>query len=267
MDMSSIELIKHCVPLNIPIVILSGEENTEPIVRAIQEGASDFLIAKHISRDQLDKVIINSIARIELNQDSLRTQGKNLDESSSNIRITQAIEFPSEFYQAGVSILSYFSTVLHEKYSHLEAKVRIELDGLKVILIVESSSGERDTIEQALNEYGAVIRGEISPEQFYGNNLKALELRQQLRMVQMQLENQRELHQFTEKHYDTRIKSLEEEIVWLRPHVGNILSYAEASPKVLTVHTEGGTYIQGSVNAHKGKFVGRDHNTWDIEEK
>lgn len=46
--------------------------------------------------------------------------------------LVKAIEFPPEYQQAGVGILSYFGTYLREQYPEEKAKVKIEQDGLTV---------------------------------------------------------------------------------------------------------------------------------------
>jgi hypothetical protein len=60
------------------------------------------------------------------------------------------MEFPREYHQAVVGLLSYFSAVLKEKYPQQNATVRIEQIGTTVRLIVESEDGSREIIERAL---------------------------------------------------------------------------------------------------------------------
>lgn len=109
------------------------------------------------------------------------------------IMVERCIEFPPEYHQAGLGILNYFGTVLRESYPEQNAKVKIEQDGLKVRLIVESENGDQKIIEKALHEYELVLRGETAPEDFYLSPIKALELKNQLRVFQFQVESQRDL--------------------------------------------------------------------------
>lgn len=81
------------------------------------------------------------------------------DAITRQVVINRSIEFPPEYHQAGLGILSYFGTVLREKYPHHNAKVKIEQDGLRVRLIIESENGDREVIEKALQEYEMVVRG------------------------------------------------------------------------------------------------------------
>lgn len=119
-------------------------------------------------------------------------------ESEVDIELTQivvnrCIEFPLEYHQAGLGILNYFGTVLREKYPDHKAKVKIEQDGLKVRLIIESENGDREIIEKALQEYELVVRGEAMPESLFESRAKVLELKSELRIAQVRIEGQRDI--------------------------------------------------------------------------
>jgi hypothetical protein len=105
-----------------------------------------------------------------------------------HVVINRSIEFPPQYHQAGLGILSYFGTVLREKYPEHNAKVRIEQEGLCVRLIIESENGDREVIEKALQEYELVVRGERQPEEFFSNKSKVLELKNELRIAQVRIE-------------------------------------------------------------------------------
>jgi len=77
-----------------------------------------------------------------------------------------SIEFPAEYKQAGISILNYFSEILHKKYPEATATVDIKQDGLKVTMIVDPVDGKREIIEKMLHEYGLVVTGKMTPEAF-----------------------------------------------------------------------------------------------------
>lgn len=150
------------------------------------------------------------------------------------IRITRSIEFAPEYHQAGVAILNYFGTVLREKYADLRAKVRIEQEELKVTLVVESPTGERDKIEKVLTEYGLVVLGKMTPEEFFdGDALKIFELRQHLQVARLHIESQREMLRIKDVQYGQHIQSLnlqmqslEKQVNWLHSHVGNLLTHS-----------------------------------------
>jgi len=146
------------------------------------------------------------------------------DGSTHQIIINRSIEFPPEYHQAGLGILSYFGTVLREKYPGHNAKVRIEQDGLRVRLVIESANGDKEVIEKALQEYELVVRGETAPEAFFDSKAKVLELRSELRIAQVRIEGQRDI-----------ITYQGEEITSLRSLFGHALSTSRTQPLSICV--------------------------------
>lgn len=141
-----------------------------------------------------------------------------------NIIINRSIEFPPQYHQAGLGILSYFGTVLREKYPDHKAKVRIEQDGLRVRLIIESENGDKEIIEKALQEYELVVRGESEPDTFFASKAKVLELKNELRIAQVRIDSQRDL-----------IELRNEEVATLRQLIGHSLSIAKPQPIAISV--------------------------------
>ncbi|MDN3377493.1 MULTISPECIES: hypothetical protein [unclassified Pseudoalteromonas] len=113
--------------------------------------------------------------------------------AEKQVVINRSIEFPPEFHSAGIGILSYFGTVLREKYPDQEAKVKIEQDGHMVRMVIETEDGNKEIIEKALQEYELVVTGEKPPEAFYDNALKVIELKTELRVAYTKIEAQRDL--------------------------------------------------------------------------
>lgn len=113
--------------------------------------------------------------------------------AEKHVVINRSIEFPPEYHSAGLGILSYFGTVLREKYPDQEAKVKIEQDGNNVRMIIETKDGDKEVIEKALQEYEMVVTGERPPESLYDNALKVIELKTELRVAYTKIEGQRDL--------------------------------------------------------------------------
>jgi len=107
--------------------------------------------------------------------------------------IERSIEFPPEYKQAGVSILNYFAEIIRKKYPESEATVQIKQDGLKVTMIIDTAKGEREIIEKTLNDYGLVITGQMTPEQFTDDKHQIIELKSELRIAQVRIEMQKDL--------------------------------------------------------------------------
>ncbi|MDM8552421.1 pentapeptide repeat-containing protein [Desulfobacterales bacterium HSG2] len=148
---------------------------------------------------------------IEANLSAIKIDRKTLDQISDLIRekyegswilkdesvIERSIEFPPEYYQAGISILNEFGSVLRKKYPETKAKVRIEQDGLKVTMTVDPVEGDREVIEKELDEYGLVITGKMTPEEYVDNDpLLLIELKSELRSAYNKLETQKEIIQY-----------------------------------------------------------------------
>lgn len=113
--------------------------------------------------------------------------------AEKQVVINRSIEFPPEFHSAGIGILSYFGTVLREKYPDQEAKVKIEQDGNMVRMVIETKDGNKEIIEKALQEYELVVTGDKAPEDLYDNALKVIELKTELRVAFTKIEAQRDL--------------------------------------------------------------------------
>lgn len=125
--------------------------------------------------------------------------------------IDRSIEFPPEYQQAGLGILSFFASYLSDKYPDQDATVRIEQSGLNVRMVVESKSGSKEIIERALHEYELIVSGKKSIEQFGGSEKLMLEMRNELRVAKFRLESQQDIIAIQNMHYqrsESHIESL-----------------------------------------------------------
>jgi len=113
--------------------------------------------------------------------------------NDNDIVIDRCIEFPAEYHQAGLNILSFFGTYISEQYPNENAKVKIEQDGKLVRLIIESSNGKREIIEKALNEYELFVTGQKRPEDITQNQILVLEMRSELRLAKVRIESQQDI--------------------------------------------------------------------------
>ena len=141
--------------------------------------------------------------------------------------ITRSIEFQPDHYQAGLTILSYFGTIVRQKYPGKKISIKIEQEDLLIRMIIETPEGVRDELEETLEDYGLVVQGQKEPQDLLNNELEIAELRHQLRLANVQLESQKELYSLGREHSRKRLDSLEREVKWLRSHVGSVLSFSE----------------------------------------
>lgn len=112
---------------------------------------------------------------------------------TNRIILKRTIEFPPQYHQAGLNILSYFQTILRNKDPNMNVKVKIVQQELRVTMIIESPNGEIiEKVEKTLEDYGLVVRDKMEANEFFENDrLSAIELSAQLGMIKTQLETQK----------------------------------------------------------------------------
>ncbi|MEC5398332.1 hypothetical protein [Uliginosibacterium sp. H1] len=140
--------------------------------------------------------------------------------TEQNRLFERSIEFPPEYHQAGIGILSFFGTYLRERYPRADAVVRIEQDGLKVRLIVQGKDGAKEVVEKALQEYELVVSQAKTPESVVADPRLILELRQEIRIAQVRIESQRDIISLQEGRID---------------HLLEIIGAGLAKPSVVTI--------------------------------
>jgi DNA-binding NarL/FixJ family response regulator len=152
-----------------------------------------------------------------------------LDEENGNNKpfILRSIEFAPEHHEAGLTILSYFGNIVRQKYAGMKVKISIEQEDLTVRMIIQTDEGNIEKIEKTLEEYGLVIKGEMPITEFISDPYQVLELKQQLRIAHLQLENQKELLAVTKNMHEERIFNLEEQVRYFHSHIGNGLKLLE----------------------------------------
>jgi hypothetical protein len=166
--------------------------------------------------------------------------------SISDLAIERCIEFPEEYHQAGVSILSFFGEVLRRQYPENKATVRIEQEGLKVRMVVEPLKGDVKVFEKALDEFGLVIAGKMTPENFTDDPYLVLNLKHELRLAQARIESQKDILHYQVQH----IGNLERRVDILMKDIGQALQ--TQTPPVLNITVSPtiitSSYVKADVN-------------------
>ena len=122
---------------DVPVVILSGQDDEGLAVKALHQGAQDYLVKGAFSRGELDRAVRHAVERQAL----LR---------SLEISRKQQLEFKNQF-------LSHVSHELRTPLTCIHQFVTILLDGLAG----EVSSEQREhlsTILRSVNQLGAMVR-------------------------------------------------------------------------------------------------------------
>lgn len=136
--------------------------------------------------------------------DSQTIEATAVSRLSRSNSIERCLEFPPQYQQAGIGILSYFSSYLSQQYPNSSARVKIEQDGTSVRMIVEAEDGTLETIEKALHEYEMILTGQQKPEYYISDGLALLELKSELRIAQTRIETLKDLN----GHKDSQIEQL-----------------------------------------------------------
>jgi hypothetical protein len=138
------------------------------------------------------------------------------NELLSNYEIRKTIEFRKEHLSAGMSILQYFGKILQEKYPNEEVSVSIKQEGLKVTMLIDTSDGKKEEIEEYLNRYGMVVTNQIRPQEFTSSPIQILKLERKLAQAQQEIGFQKKLLALQDKTYDETLVSLKDEVKYLR---------------------------------------------------
>lgn len=144
----------------------------------------------------------------------------------SQTEIFRSIAFEPEHIQAGISILSYFGEVLKQKYTDIEAKIRIERHDDIVTLIIESDIGVIEKIEKTLNAYGEVVTGSSNASSILDNDVDIERLEMKLEMSAMEIRHNQKIINMYERDKnktENRITSLEEQVISLHKLLGKSL--------------------------------------------
>lgn len=176
--------------------------------------------------------------------------------------ILREIKFPPKYKQAGVGVLSYFSTVLAQRYPETEAAVTITQSGEVVTLKVESSRGDVEIIERTLSEYGRVVVGDLPVSDFLSDPIEAMQLKNKLEITALELRlKEQSFLQQTGEHI-RRIESLEKETSELRALIGLQLTTVHHLGSALGQLAEAERLSPAAARAMESisSLIGAEHN-------
>ena len=128
------------------------------------------------------------------------------------LKIERSIEFPPEYWTAGNSILSYFSSILNAKYPDQNIKVRIQQEGLLLRMIIDTPEGQTETIEKTFNDYLMVISRQLPPESLLTDPFEIIALKHKLDIAELELRQAKELFAIVSDKDRQRINSLEMQV-------------------------------------------------------
>lgn len=231
---------KLFLSISFPIIPHTWEENYS--YRRFIKEFEEFIEDKENIYLETDDVMTHIITTLEMQVDenfiSLINRVKELFNREYNEffyinKIENSISFSKEHFPAGISILQFFGKLLQEKYPNEKVSVSIKQEGLKVTMTIETPDGKKEEIEEYLNRYGMVVTNQITPQEFASNPIQLIELKQELREAQNKILFQQELLSLKDDTYKNRIKSLEDEVNFLRKEFSTILLTNKENIEVL----------------------------------
>ncbi len=122
-----------------------------------------------------------------------RAEGSQSAPDLSKDHILRSIRFPPQYHEAGMSILSYFGTILRDKYPESQPAVTITQQGQTVTMIIETPEGRREEIEETLQRYVGVVQGELPLGDLLPDRLQIMRLENKLDLAGAELRSQARL--------------------------------------------------------------------------
>jgi hypothetical protein len=101
--------------------------------------------------------------------------------------ITRTINFKPEHMQAGLSILTYFSEIIRQKYPDMHISISIKQQDDVVSLIIVTEDGNKEVIKKTLDEYGKVVAGKLLPQDFLRNPIHIAQLENKLELANTEI--------------------------------------------------------------------------------
>jgi Leucine-rich repeat (LRR) protein len=176
------------------------------------------------------------------------------------LKIERSIEFPPEYWTAGNSILSYFSSILNAKYPDQNIKVRIQQEGLLLRMIIDTPEGQTETIEKTFNDYLMVISRQLPPESLLTDPFEIIALKHKLDIAELELRQAKELFAIVSDKDRQRINSLEMQVSQLFSLIGQSFqkdhhTTVNITQELSNQHGKGDNFGGDNVNQDK---IGRD---------
>ena len=178
-------------------------------------------------KERLDR----TLRQIAADHESKLREHEELEDLLTKNRILRELNFPPEFHAAGITILQGFVKLIKHKYGDSRVGVTIKQTGRKVILIITAPDGKVEEIEEYLDRYTEVVRGDREITTLSEDPIAILELKGQLEIAKSQYQQQRDINLLLKNSHEQRILGLENQLEWFKNHLALSM---ESSRHVLT---------------------------------
>jgi hypothetical protein len=148
-------------------------------------------------------------------------------------QIVRALEFPPEYQQAAMGILSYFSEIVTQKYPAIPVKIQLEQDGLLIRMVITTPEGESDKIEHLLNDYTSVVRGRKMADELIHDPLALMKLQHKLEMTKLELRMTKDILEHVSNVDKNRIGQLDASVQQLFKILGRNLDETSKQQEIM----------------------------------
>jgi len=136
--------------------------------------------------------------------------GVDLMERSGACTIRRTISIKPKYAHVFVSMLSYFSKIIQDKYPDIPIFLTIQQKCNTIEITIKTPDGKTEIIEETLNDYCLVLRGRKNINDFLHNDRYAENLQRQLDFALSEINHLRELYKLNYSQHDARIRSIED---------------------------------------------------------
>ena len=147
--------------------------------------------------------------------------------------IQREILFPAEYFTSGMLLLNNFVDIIRTRYKDRSPNIKITQNGLKVNLVIEAD-GNVEVIEETLNDYGRVLKGEISPEEFAQKEWELIKVEQALSMTRIQLQTEKRINSLLEQRYEDTIERNRQLVISVETLTDTLRSVFVGNQKLLS---------------------------------
>ncbi len=248
----ALELAKQNCP-ETPFIFTSASMVEGIAIEARTAGAEDYVLKTNLVRmvTTIQRAFLQSQARGRVNRqikdykEKLRTLGADFhalrtkhakshgsEQSDKAHTLERFIEFPPQYKQAGVAILSQFSDILAREYPQEQIAVSILQSGSLVTLKIIRTDGKIEEIQKRLDEYGMAVTGRMPLEEFSRDKELIRELKTRLEVMALELRLRQEFFLEGRQNQENRILSLEDQLSRLQAILAAGLAQTSALPEL-----------------------------------
>lgn len=148
--------------------------------------------------------------------------------------IIRSMDFPDEYREAGVQILSYFGRVLRQRFPEMPSEVSVSQQGDQITLIVKMPGDRRNEVKETLIGFGNVVMGGAEPEDFESDPEELRRLRKELEFAELRIQHELQIRGIQSEELK-RLRRENSEFV-------NVIKSQSSFPKYLHVHGADATF-------------------------